>query len=146
MIHIIGTNHELQHTGTPGRLARLVPAGAALKAAERARDDLKAYLRQLAREIGPAVLAEEFCQDALPPDAASNVKAVADELCIEHRFCDPGREERMKLGLPWYGTEGYDQGDRASFDAIREEFWLGALADVLIGRSCSSVEQIMFRV
>lgn len=124
MIYIVGTNHELQHTAKPFR----VPAGTA----NRGRDELKAYLRQLAKEIRPAVIAEEFCQDVLNiKNANSNVKAVADELAIEHRFCDPSIQERGRLGLPQHGTEDCDPSDRSRFDAIREAYWVKRLSDVL---------------
>ena len=124
MIYIVGTNHELQHTGPPFR----VPA----ETANKAREDLKAYLRELATEIRPAIIAEEFCQDVLNiKNANSNVKAVADELGIEHRFCDPGFQERRRLGLPPHGTEDCDPSDRRRFDAIREAYWLKRLSDVL---------------
>lgn len=124
MIHIVGTNHELQHSAKPCR----APAETATKA----REELKSYLRQLAGEVRPAVIAEEFCQEVLTiKKADSNVKAVADELGIEHRFCDPGFEERAGLGLPPLGTEDCDPGERRRFDAIREAYWLDRLRDVL---------------
>lgn len=93
MIYIVGTNHELQHTAKPFRVS--------VEMTSRARDDLKEYLRQLATEIHPAIIAEEFSQDVLIiKDVSSNVEAIADELDIEHRFCDPGIQERAVLGLP----------------------------------------------
>ncbi len=124
MIHSVGTDHELQHTGKPSQ--------APVETANKARDDLKAHLRQLAEEIRPTVIAEEFSPDVLNIlNAASNVKAVADQLCIEHRFCDPSIAERARVGLPLHGTEDCDPGERRRFDAIREAYRLEALTDVL---------------
>ncbi len=103
-----------------------------METANKARDDLKAYLRQLATEIRPTVIAEELSQDVLEiKNAASNLKAVADRLSIEHRFCNPVLEERMRVGLPPYGTEDCDPVEKSRFDAIREAYWLKALTDVL---------------
>ena len=80
--------------------------------ANKARDDLKAYLRQLATEIRPTVIAEQFSHDVLNKlNAASNLKAVSDQLCIEHRFCDPSFEQRVSVGLPRHGTEDCDPGE-----------------------------------
>lgn len=124
MIHIVGTNHELQHTAKPFR--------AAADTANKAREELKSYLRQLAGEIRPAVVAEEFSQEVLSiMSANSNVKAVADALGIAHRFCDPDIQERTRIGLPGYGTEDCDPSERGRFDAIREAYWLEQLSDVL---------------
>lgn len=123
-MHVVGTNHELQHTGKPSR----APVETAVKAG----DDPKAYLRQLATEIRPTVIAEQFSHDVLNKlNAASNRKAVADQLCIAHRFCDPTLEERVSVGPPRHGTEDCDPGERTRFDAIREAYWLAARADVL---------------
>ena len=124
MICIVGTNHELQHTAVPFR--------ATAETTNKAREELKSYLRRLAREIQPALMAEEFCQDVLTiKNADSNVKAIAGELGIEHRFCDPGFHERARLGLPMHGTEDCDPSDRSRFDGIRESYWLERLSDVL---------------
>ena len=124
MIHIVGTNHELQHTAKPSR-------GSA-EAVNKGRSDLKTYLRELATEISAAIIAEEFCQDVLDiKNASSNIKAVADELGIAHRFCDPGFQERARLGLPPHGTEDCDSSDRRRYDAIREAYWVERLSEVL---------------
>jgi hypothetical protein len=99
VIHIIGTNHELQHTAPPRRVAP--------EKVRRARREFRAYLCALAGRLKPQVTAEEFSQQALDYlsvkynlSVVSTVKAVADELSGEHRFCDPDVAERVRLGLP----------------------------------------------
>jgi hypothetical protein len=120
MFHIVGTNHELQHTAKPFRaLADMVNI---------ARDDLKAYLERLAEEIQPAMIAEEYCQDLMEL-APSNVKRVADNLRIAHRFCDPDVYERERLGLP-LGIHNCDP-EREQYFAIKECYWLDRLHDVV---------------
>ncbi|MFZ5929589.1 MAG: hypothetical protein ACOY15_00060 [Pseudomonadota bacterium] len=124
MIYIVGTNHELQHTAAPSR--------AAPRDTENAREELKSYMRQLANEIKPVIMAEEFSQNVLTfKNCNSNVKDVADELGIKHCFCDPDVQERVILGLPAHGTEHCDPSDRSRFNALREEYWVKRLSDVL---------------
>ncbi len=124
MFHIIGTNHELQHSASPFR------APAAI--VDKAREDFRSYLRRLAAELRPDILAEEFSQEVLDiKRAISQAKIVANELRIQHRFCDPGIGKRQELGLATHGTEDCEVAERRRYDVVRETYWIDALSDVL---------------
>ena len=123
-IYIVGTNHELQHTARPKR-------GASKKVQMRRRD-LQVYLRELVARNDLTLIAEEFSQQILDIKGAESIaKAVADQLGIEHLFCDPGVDDRVKIGLPTHGTEDCVPAEKERFDRIRENYWLNCLADVL---------------
>jgi hypothetical protein len=123
-IYIVGTNHELQHDAPPRRVA--------VDLAQEARRRLQDYLRTLIGRLKPQVIAEEFSEDVLGlKNASSTVVPIAQEFGLTHRFCDPGRSERMALGLPPFGTEECDPPDRHRFDEIRESYWLTQLSDVI---------------
>ena len=124
MIHLVGTYHELQHTARPrGVLSDKVQEG---------RRDLQAYLRELATRINPKLIGEEFSQQGLDGlKAKSTVKLVADELGIEHRFCDPNTAERVKLGLPHPYLDHCDKSEKPRLDRIREIYWLETLSDMI---------------
>ncbi len=124
MIHLVGTYHELQHTGRPG--------GGPPDKVQEGRRDLQAYLRELATRTNPKLIAEEFSQQALDGlNAKSTVKLVADELGIEHRFCDPNTAERVKLGLPHPFLDHCDESEKPRLDRIREIYWLETLSDMI---------------
>ena len=124
MIHLVGTFHELQHTAEPQR-------GPSDKVQE-GRRDLQAYLRELATRTNPKLIAEEFSQQALDGlNAKSTVKLVADELGIEHRFCDPNTAERVKLGLPHPFLDHCDESEKRRLQRIRETYWLETLSDMI---------------
>ena len=123
-IYILGTKHELQHTGQPFR--------AAPDKVKRGRCDLQIYLRELVTKYHVTLIAEEFSQQVLDiKDAASTAKSVADELGIEHLFCDPDSTVRTEIGLPAGGTEDYEPVDKERYNRIRETYWLNCLANVL---------------
>jgi hypothetical protein len=129
VIHIVGINHELQHTAPPWR--------AALEEVQRARREFQTYLCTLAGRLKPQVIAEEFSQQALDNlskahnlSVVSTVKAVADTLGVEHRFCDPDDAERLRLGLPDPYLDHYGESEKPRFDRIRECYWLSRLVEV----------------
>ena len=121
MFHIVGTNHDLQHDGKPVETSR--------PEADRARARLRAYLLTLTREIiaqstAPVVIAEELSEWYLRYKRAGSVaQAVAAELCIAHRFCDPDPGKRKALCLA-------DLQDTCAADLLRECYWLACLLDV----------------
>jgi len=77
----------------------------------------KDYLKQTAFEFKVKVLAEEFSTEALEKNYVekSITKEVADEIGVEHIFCDPTTEEREKYGI-----------DNTDTDK-REMFWIKRL-------------------
>lgn len=124
MIYLIGTNHELQHTAKPSR--------ANIRDVEIAREELKAYLSAQIQELKPDLIAEEFSDEVLHfLGAQSNVKSVADNLCVEHRYCDPDFATRKKLGLPELGDKPPPPAETARHHRIRERYWLSRISDRL---------------
>lgn len=120
MIHIIGTNHELQHNA-PAR--RRKP-----EVVNPAREQFVGYLRNLVNNIRPSLIAEEFTEDILSVlEAESNVKKVAIESETEHMFCDPNSQERSDIGLPQYGNEELPETEKVRLNRVREAFWLQKL-------------------
>lgn len=116
MIFLIGTNHELQHFARPKRAEEL-------KVCE-ARYRFQEYLRDQVQQISPNLIAEEMAEELLKHlDAFSTVKVIAEEFKIEHRYCDPGLEIRLKLGIPPHGTEGYPDEERRKYHNVRENYW-----------------------
>lgn len=125
MIYLIGTYHNLQHNGEPHRSKYDV-----LKA----RKDFVAYIKEESIKNNVKLLAEECNQDFLNllvkrnyPKVDSLLKGLADQLKIEHRFCDPGFDARRDLDIPDGGTEGHPE--KPKFDVIREKYWLGQIID-----------------
>ncbi|MDH4250670.1 MAG: hypothetical protein OEV27_05710, partial [Nitrospira sp.] len=101
---LVGVDHMIQHNGYMNNKKRV---------AIRAFQD---YLREQIQATGAMLLAEEFSDDALRMNNASTatVKQVADEVCLPHLFCDPGRQERAQL--------------QSSSSVRREGYWLEQLA------------------
>ncbi len=122
MIYLVGTNHELQHTAKPKR--------AEIGRVKEARSKFKVYLKELALKFKATLLAEEFAEEVLGYlDASSNIKSIADELGIEHRFCEPDSTTRTKLGVPATGTGDLPAHERLRLHAIREKYWLETIKD-----------------
>jgi hypothetical protein len=123
MFHIVGTNHDLQHDGTPCETSQ--------ENADRARARLRLWLRKLALEIiaqstAPLLIAEELSQFYLDhKKAVSIAKSVAAELSLSHRFCDPDFDKRTALGLATRAA------NPVSPDLLRECYWLACLLDVV---------------
>ena len=141
MIHLIGTRHDLQHTGEPS-LGELMEV-------EQTRKKFKAYLREKALERKPSLIGEEQSQegfdrlqkfndllqerDQLPTQTIvkSTVKSVADSLNIEHRLCDADEWTREKLGIPDRSPEGLTLEEKKKQFRPREEYWLDQIRDRL---------------
>ena len=121
MIYLVGTYHELQHTGT------IWKERTALKDVERARRDFQSYLREKVLELKPALVAEELSHDLLTYVKGGSIAGdVAEELGIEHRLCDPGCEERERLGIPGKADDLTEPAREQQFE-IRERYWLRLL-------------------
>ena len=106
-IFLVGVDHIIQHEGFMFAQKR----GAI--------DNFTAYLAQQIQERGITFVGEEFSEFLLHGNnvSISTVQAVAQDLHVEHRFCDPSPEERQTLGI-----EDDDQ---------REEYWLQRINDRL---------------
>lgn len=123
MIYLVGTHHELQHTGAI-RKERAAP-----EIVERARREFQSYLREKILELSPALVAEELSQDLLMGMNGRSIAGdVAEELGIEHRLCDPGCEERERLGIPGRANDLTGQAREQQFE-IRESYWLECISD-----------------
>ena len=86
MLHIIGLHHRAQ-ARTPGN---------ELIGAQQAFADC---LRRTIEQVRPSFIAEEDSEEALAErHKVSIAKEIADEKGIEHRFCDPTREQRKAIG------------------------------------------------
>ena len=84
MIYLVGVDHRIQHEGYLDSRKKV-----ALR-------KFRAYLKNIVCERGIRVIAEEFSEDALSRNhtEVSSARKVAQALGIEHRFCDPTRQER----------------------------------------------------
>ncbi|MDH3596358.1 MAG: hypothetical protein OEU09_14050 [Rhodospirillales bacterium] len=124
MIYLVGTHHELQHTGAI-RKGRAAP-----ERVERARREFQSYLREKVLELSPALVAEELSQDLLTGRNGRSIAGdVAEKLGIEHRLCDPGYEERERLGIPGKADDLTGQARDQQFE-IRERYWLECISDI----------------
>jgi hypothetical protein len=86
MLHIIGLAHRAQ-ARRPGNQ---------LTGAQQAFADC---MRRTIEQVRPSFIAEENSEEALAEwHQVSIAKEIADEKGIEHRFCDPTREQRRAIG------------------------------------------------
>jgi hypothetical protein len=120
LIFLIGTNHELQHDA-PARRARP-------EIVNPARDRFRSYLMEMASWTKVAAIAEEFAEEVLSHLRANSICCmVAHQMNIAHKFCEPTTSERLKLGIPAFGTEGLPEDEKLKSDQIRRAFWLDKL-------------------
>jgi hypothetical protein len=136
VLHLIGVNHAAQ----------------AQKQGTEATDEQHQFmhcLRLAIEQVRPALIAEEDSAEALADrQRFSLAKAIADGGSIEHRFCDPTKEQRRVLGyktaeilqveLFMYDRNNLSAEERrlrafailiARYFPIRERFWLTQLGD-----------------
>lgn len=126
MIYLIGTYHELQHTGKP----RSNPDAVNSDDVEQGRQEFKSYLRDKVQQLSPILIAEEFSEQVLEVLVAESiVKCVADELEIEHKFCDLNTNERRDLGLPEFGTDHQTEEEKAKTNACKEKHWADRISE-----------------
>jgi hypothetical protein len=134
MLYIIGLAHRAQARPPEGQLS---------EAQQRFSD----RLRRTVEEVRPVFIAEEDSGDALAERHQFSIaKAIADEKRIEHRFCDPTREERDAMGYKdgqtleleiFMNNEENLSNDEillkgraieiGRYFPIREQFWLNRL-------------------
>ena len=142
MFHIIGVAHRVQAK----------PKGAADSQDQK---EFRTCLSLAIEQMKPAVVGEEFSDYALRRlreergmDHESLTKEIADSFKVEHRFCDPDAETRMKMGYiegsqlalqlatgdnPLSNAEINDRGfaiEVAKYWPLREQFWFVQLRDV----------------
>lgn len=142
MLHVIGLAHRAQARALEGQLTE-------------AQERFVACIRHTIAEVRPIFIAEEDSEEALAErNETSIAKRIADELAIEHRFCDPNRRERdaikykdgsrLELELFMGDQEGLSNEEIrlkgraieiAQYFPVRERFWLQRLnAPILRGR------------
>lgn len=86
MLHIIGLAHRAQARRPEGQLTE-------------AQEAFAGSLRRTIEQVRPVFIAEEDSEEALAErHGVSIAKEIADEKGIEHRFCDPTREQRSAIG------------------------------------------------
>jgi hypothetical protein len=90
MVFVIGIDHLVQYDGP-------VP--------EPLREEFKQYLVDSSRELGIALIAEEFSLEALREvyhAASDTAREAAQILGIPHRFCDLEERDMRCLGIPYF--------------------------------------------
>jgi hypothetical protein len=145
MTYIIGVDHLIQYDNG------IVP--------EEIFREFTEYLKEKSRMLNINLIAEEFSEEALYDvycATTATVKKVAEEMSIEHRFCDTEKKEREKLGIPYYADikdsikKKYNITDKIipdhapgkkieketsdiskTFWGLREEFWFNKISDSL---------------
>jgi len=124
MIYLVGTDHELQHTGIPKRAEK--------ETVILARDRFGSFLKKSISELKITLIAEEFSNEVLTfLKAESTLRPVAEEIGIEHRFCDPNIVDRDRIGLPPPFTQTSDEEQKRKDDELRENHWIDAIEDRL---------------
>lgn len=134
MVHLIGLDHSAQARETRREMT----------------PDQSIFarcLRQTIAEVRPALVAEEYSEECLEIyDQVSIAEEIANDLDVEHRFCDPNKAQRRAIGYKdWHAIEcallasNPDQlSDEeialrsraleiACYFPIREAFWLSKL-------------------
>jgi hypothetical protein len=144
MFHLIGVAHRVQSKQNNA-------------ADSDSHKEFRSCVSRAIEQFKPVLVAEEFSDHALRKlsedtgmQQESVTRAVAESFKVEHRFCDPDRAARAKMGYI-EGTElaleiamNNDEGlsndevnDRgfaievAKYWPLREQFWLGELDDVI---------------
>jgi hypothetical protein len=114
MIHIIGTDHRKAKVWSD-----LIRQGGDLDTCAAIVGRFENFLRDAATSFNATVFAEELSKQLVEQlNAASVAKTVADELGLQHVYCDPDLNERNALGV------GKHQDDREPIwmDRIRRFF------------------------
>lgn len=106
---------------------------------------LKPFLERLCRDFNIRAMAEEMNEEALAETncASSIPMRIASALKIPHRFCDPNRTERAKLGIrqenefriqAWLSSSTLSDSELAArvteSYAMRERYWLEQLREL----------------
>jgi len=103
MIYLLGIDHQVQHQKQTQ--VSMVFAF---------------YLSKKIKELNIKFLGEEWFKDLLKENgvATTITQGVATKHKIDHRFCDPNRDERRDIG--WFSKKDDDK---------REKFWLEKMKD-----------------
>jgi hypothetical protein len=135
MIYLIGVNHRIQHNGNNSSdLSK--------------RNGFINYLLRKVNEFDVLLIAEEFNQEALTRSDATKAtaKIAAEKARIEHRFCDPDSQERVRIGIPscvelqieLFGKAKTIRNHKENellqikckkFNSIREKYWFEKIKD-----------------
>jgi hypothetical protein len=85
MVYLIGVNHDVQFDAGPHR-AKIV---------RDKRASFKAHVLEIIETLGISIVAEEFSDEGKRKWRVSEttLEHIAKAKGIEHRFCEPGREE-----------------------------------------------------
>ncbi len=144
MVYLIGVDHLVQYKGPIPEAIRL---------------EFRSYLEQKCRELYITTIAEEFSDYALQEvyqATEETAREAARLLGIRHRYCDPGGEDLVQLGIPGFGeileetrikfnmppsyildadlrnkVRACAVGRAKSYWSIREQYWLDTLSDIL---------------
>lgn len=103
MIYLLGVDHQVQH-----QKQTQVSMVFAI------------YLSKKVKELNIKFIGEEWFEDLLKENGVTTTvtQDVAHKYIIEHRFCDPNRDERRDIR--WLSK---------SDDHLRENFWLKKIKD-----------------
>jgi hypothetical protein len=103
MIYLLGIDHQVQHQ----KNTQISMAFAF-------------YLSKKVKELDIKFIGEEWFMDLLKENSVTTTvpQGIANKYNIEHRFCDPDRMERQRIG--WLSKED---------DHLREKFWLNKISD-----------------
>ena len=84
---IVGTNHQIQMRGQ--------------EASKHESDGFKKQLVEWCIKENLKAIAEEMSRDAVTEAGSHRTvpEEVVEELKLKHKYCDPGRETRIKLGI-----------------------------------------------
>jgi hypothetical protein len=105
MFYLVGVDHPIQHTEHMTQKKR------------KSVREFRGHIREKVTSLGIGTIAEEFSESLLQRMAVqSTVLPLATELGVSHRYCDPDREERKKLGIDDFPK--------------REKVWLERIADL----------------
>ena len=114
-------------------------------------NEFKYTLNRLCKKLNIACIVEEYNNDAAKENHCIEICciSVANDLKIDHVFCDPDREERNNLGITdyrelkikqfmnnWTDKEFKDNLARANH--LREQFWLN-----VINNECAGYDDII---
>lgn len=126
MVIVVGTSHSIQ-LGTEGINHSVC-------------EELRVFLEDLCRTYDIRTIAEEMSAEALTESKCANsVPMRLDEsLQLQHWFCDPGRLERVRLGIYQENDiraqaflSGWSESEISArilaSHAIRERYWLNEL-------------------
>lgn len=132
MVSLIGVDHIVQYTNDYSDKSLI--------------KSFSQYLVERAKQLKITLMAEEFNKEVLLMSNATACTArdVAEDLGIEHRFCDPTSSEREQVGIPsqrkikeQLGFKGLLKDkekkrvdeEESKYHLKREQFWLDKIRD-----------------